>query len=136
MKKALAYSAAAVALSLGTLVAGAATSSAATQAISQGRIQLCSNGNYASAFQFQGDAFLGYQTNWIPAGSCQTFDVPGDAYHTTYVYVVGKWNTSNSQFAVNGPYQITTNTAAPGRKIGAVGRTDDHSYRWTEYANV
>ncbi|MFF3606733.1 hypothetical protein [Streptomyces sp. NPDC002463] len=53
MKKALGCSAAAVPLSPGALVADATKSTAATQTIGQGRVQPCSNGNYASDFQFQ-----------------------------------------------------------------------------------
>ncbi|MFF0478827.1 hypothetical protein [Streptomyces sp. NPDC004284] len=43
---------------------------------------------------------------------------------------------SLGQFSIEGLYRITTHTAAPGREIGTVGRSDDHGHWWTEYANV
>ncbi|MET9144652.1 hypothetical protein [Streptomyces sp. NPDC004042] len=122
---------------LGVAIAPAGPASAA---ISTGRIQLCSQGNYASRWFYEnadpanGNAFAG----WVPAGECATLSVPrfGNIWRFS---VQGRYNTSNDTFTMrytNTGAEVLMTSQTSGRKFASLGTTAAGQHYWTEYPNV
>ncbi|GAA4264150.1 hypothetical protein [Dactylosporangium darangshiense] len=81
-----------------------------------------------AALQFERAGFPGEQTNWVPAGSCQTYNVPdGGPQQATNITIVGKYNTNDNQFWVGA---LTSSASSPGLKVAATGTTTSPSWKY------
>jgi hypothetical protein len=79
----------------GIVSAGAvAVASPASASIGTGRIQLCSQGNYASDITWPG----GLHTYVVAEGSCQTFNFPSQG--VSYFTIGGWYNTNPTHFNI------------------------------------
>ncbi|MCF3964885.1 hypothetical protein [Streptomyces fuscigenes] len=121
-----ATAAAAAALAVTTTL-GAATASAATAAIGTGRVQLCSEGGYSSSLVFSASGIATQRTVFVPAGQCQTFNVP-------FAASLGVWgqDSDGTPFNVPGP-SLRSSPSHAGMKLAAEGTTT--APRFVQLAN-
>ncbi|MFJ2478330.1 hypothetical protein ACIOWI_36205 [Streptomyces sp. NPDC087659] len=114
-------------IAITTAVATTAFTGSAAADIGAGRVQVCAQGNYAVKPSFnssdQSQMPSGPDT-WVAKGTCQTFPVPNYGYpaRLTGISVIGKFNSSNGTFYVDG---INVNPTAGGWKLLARGTTAD-----------
>ncbi|MFE3263687.1 hypothetical protein [Streptomyces sp. NPDC059215] len=107
-----------------------APATAAASSISTGRIQLCSQGNYASQLRFSPSGTQSSSTNWVAAGACQTFNVPGASSGNgtlVSVDIVGKYNTSTNTFQIGTVY---SSPSSAGAKVASTGTTTSPSWKY------
>ncbi|OKI44021.1 hypothetical protein A6A27_38685 [Micromonospora sp. CB01531] len=114
LKKAAIGVAATATLTVGTVVA---TTGPAAAAMGQGRVQLCSQGNYQSYLKFTGGG-LALQTTVVPPGTCNKWDIPVGA---SGIEVRGVFNTSGSTFWI-GSFEASA-SSNPGFKVYTLGTT-------------
>lgn len=98
-------------------VAVASTGTPAFAAISNGRVQLCAQGNYSADISWS----TGLSSTVVAPGSCQTFNIVGTGAYT----IGGFYNVSHDHFKITkvlpGPEGF--NSSTPGSKWGAKGTT-------------
>ncbi|MFF4903170.1 hypothetical protein [Streptomyces sp. NPDC001068] len=126
------------AVTASALAMAVATAGPASASIGTGRVQLCSQGNYASRFTFNNNYGVWYG-DWVPAGSCGTFNVVGDVNYLTWITVQGHYNTSGDTFGMAVTDKGATVYATPGtsgRKFATTGTTAANDHWWVEYPNV
>ncbi|MEW2294394.1 hypothetical protein ABZ719_17060 [Streptomyces sp. NPDC006743] len=104
------------------LAAGAAVlavGTPASAAISNHRVQLCAQGNYAADITWS----TGSSTRVVFPGQCQTFDIVGTGPYT----IGGFYNVSKAHFKLVTvlPLPGGFNSSTPGSKWGAEGDTGD-----------
>ncbi|OKI46066.1 hypothetical protein [Micromonospora sp. CB01531] len=112
LKKAAIGVAAAATLTAGTVVA---TAGPAAAAMGQGRVQLCSQGNYWSYLEYTGTYLSSYR---VAPGSCGKWDIPAGTYQ---IEVRGMFNTSSSTFWM-GSFAASA-SSNPGWKVYTRGTT-------------
>ncbi|MFI7609523.1 hypothetical protein ACIBTV_31025 [Micromonospora sp. NPDC049366] len=105
----------------------AATSGPAAAAMGQGRVQLCSQGNYASYLSYTG---TGITTYVVFPGTCLKDDIPRN---TTQIEVVGIFNSSGTSFSM-GSFKASA-TDNPGWKVYTGGTTANAGAGSWWYAN-
>jgi hypothetical protein len=117
-----------VAASLGMVAATlAVTAPAAGAAISQGRIQLCSQGNYGSWLLYSSPGISSIGTDSVPKGTCKTFTVPASGTLDFWtVSIRGIYNTSGTSFGFG---QFQSGSYSPGLKVATVGTTTSPAWK-------
>lgn len=123
-----------LAAGLGAAIVPAGSASAA---IGTGRIQLCSQGNYASRWFYENAQYGNAYAGWVNPGECQTLTVP--TYGNLWKFSVqGRYNTSADTFlmptAGNGA-EVWMSSTTSGRKFASLGTTAANSHYWIEYPN-
>jgi len=116
---------------LGVVMAAAVATTAVTvtaapaeAAIGQGRVQLCSFGNYASQLKFLLASGAAVYSEIVPptGDQCETWNYPAN---TTTVQIRGWWNTSDSSFYMGELWAADQ----AGHKIYTYGKTTDWSFK-------
>jgi hypothetical protein len=115
-----------VVASLG-MAAAVVTAPAAGAAISQGRIQLCSQGNYGSWLSYSAPGNSSIGTDTVRKGSCKTYSVPAAGATVWTVTIHGVYNTSQSSFTL-GTTQSSPSHA--GLKIATTGTTTSPGWKF------
>ncbi|MGW3460805.1 hypothetical protein ACWDE9_14940 [Streptomyces olivaceoviridis] len=124
-----------LAAGLGAAIVPAGSASAA---IGTGRIQLCSQGNYASRWFYENAQYGNAYGGWVNPGECATLSVP-DFGNLWRFSVEGHYNTSGDTFlmktAGNGA-EVWMSSTTSGRKFASLGTTAANDHYWIEYPNV
>jgi hypothetical protein len=118
-----------LAAGIGILTASMATASAdaSPASISQGRIQLCSQGNYGSWLAFSAPDTGSIGTDTVGQGACTTFDVPGAAEDKWTVTIKGVYNSNGTSFTIG---QTQSGPTHAGLKIATLGTTTSPGWKF------